>query len=162
MGRGGGGCSRTHITYTMLSPCMQVFENAAGFLRVRGAVRDAYDDELDASDYYSSSGAGGGKKGHGGTTKVGKSVTLYGVWWWLCLPCVGMQPLYVLISILPYRIVQTANAPEKTKGELAGQHAHPPGVLPHARVGRQGNAFTYIHACIYMPTPPLSIPTAHT
>lgn len=39
-----------------------MFENAAGFLRVRGAVRDAYDDELDGSDYYSSS-KGGGKGG---------------------------------------------------------------------------------------------------
>lgn len=46
-----------------------MFENAAGFLRVRGAVRDAYDDELDGSDYYSSSA--GNKKGQGGNTKVG-------------------------------------------------------------------------------------------
>jgi hypothetical protein len=50
-----------------------VFENAAGFLRVRGATREDYDDELDGrSDYYSGGGGGRGGKGRGGQQhKVG-------------------------------------------------------------------------------------------
>lgn len=74
----------------------QVFENAAGFLRVRGAARDAYEDELDgSSDYYSGLGRGkDGDRRRGPLHKVGGWVDVC-VWMGGCV-CVLVLHLHVM------------------------------------------------------------------